>query len=244
MSISLSLQGRKNIASSLRGQPRMGDSYNGNPRHFIFVDNRVPLPNGTTYTMFDYLQTCLNYSGNDGAIAGANKQYVLGTYFSPKTDMPSDFNVLDDGTLSYVSTNTFVARNSGTIGSVLILRNVAYASDAILTAPIQIASGGSVGMTLGVLGIGEGVTLATYNAGSVYSLSSENGVNQTMVYQNGTKSTIVGSNSDTIYSQFTGCTDSVGVIGSGSIFEFSSLSMTAGATYTFGGMSLKINKFV
>jgi hypothetical protein len=243
MAISLSRQARKNVANSLRGSPKMATTYSATGQlYFAFIDNRVSIPNGSTFTMFDYLNTCMNFSGNDGAIAGANSQYVLGTYISKPTDMPTDFNVLEDATLSYFTQSTWVAHNSGTIGSVIVLRPAAYVAPQELDIyPLTIGS--NIPITFASYGIGPSVPASTYNGvGTTYTVGATLGPMATIL--NGVKSTISGSTADSLYGSFHSCSDSVGGIGSGAVFEFDNLNITAGATYTFGGMNLKITRFV
>ncbi len=248
MAISLSRQARKNVANSLRGSPRMGDSNASTGQlYFAFIDNRVSIPNGSTFTMFDYLNTCMNFSGNDGAIAGNNSQYVLGTYISKRTDMPTDFNVLDDATLSYFNQGTWVAHNSGTIGSVIVLRPAAYVGLTVTDNYGLTANTTSIPLTFASYGIGANVSASDYSVASAStsgSIRDSIGANQLAVIKNGVKSTIVGNYSDSIYCSFHSCSDSVGTIGSGAVFEFDNLTISAGATYTFGGMNLKITRFV
>ncbi len=243
MAISLSRQARKNVANSLRGSPRMGDgNLSTGQLYFAFIDNRVSMPNGSTFTMFDYLNTCMNFSGNDGAIAGNNSQYVLGTYISKRTEMPTDFNVLDDATLSYFTQSNWVAHNSGTIGSVIVLRPPNYYEPGV-TDTYGLSQSSILPLTFLTYGIGPDVTTA-YNSTTTGSVSASIGNNQMSVIKNGVKSTIAGTHSETIYGAFHSCSDSVGTIGSGAVFEFDNLTISAGATYTFGGMNLKITRFV
>ncbi len=247
MAISLSRQARKNVANSLRGSPRMGDGAPSTGQlYFAFIDNRVSMPNGSTFTMFDYLNTCMNFSGNDGAIAGANSQYVLGTYISKRTDMPTDFNVLDDATLSYFNQGTWVAHNSGTIGSVIVLRPAAFIGLTVTDNYGLNATTASIPLTFGSYGIGSQVSASDYNVttSSNSGIANSIGSNQLAVIKNGVKSTLVGNYSESMYCSFHSCSDSVGSIGSGAVFEFDNLTISAGATYTFGGMNLKITRFV
>ncbi len=250
MAISLSRQARKNVANSLRGSPRMGDTLPTTGQlYFAFIDSRVSMPNGSTFTMFDYLNTCMNFSGNDGAIAGNNSQYVLGTYISKRTDMPTDFNVLDDATLSYFTQSNWVAHNSGTIGSVIVLRPAAYARPSTVDSWGLTTNGATIPNTFQSFGIGSTVpsgtsTSSQYNGPSSASVGATIGQNQIAVVQNNLRSTITGGNADSLYCSFHSCSDSVGTIGSGSVFEFNNLTISAGATYTFGGMNLKITRFV
>ncbi len=243
MAISLSRQARKNVANSLRGSPRMGDGAPSTGQlYFAFIDNRVSMPNGSTFTMFDYLNTCMNFSGNDGAIAGNNSQYVLGTYISKRTDMPTDFNVLDDATLSYFNQGTWVAHNSGTIGSVIVLRPAGYYQPTVIDAfPLSISNqiNPHSFTTYGV-----GSTVSTGYTSTALGSIAYNSSNQLAVIKNGVKSTLVGNYSETLYGAFHSCSDSVGTIGSGAVFEFDNLTISAGAAYTFGGMNLKITRFV
>ena len=120
MALLASKRVRKNFTSQIFGF--------GDPQHqcliFAFIKNDVMMPGqyasflGREFTHHDYLNTCINWSQNDGA-SGNNRQYYLGYSVVP-TGVSSRAIYSDENGLYVDGPLPITVVSEGRIGSVLV----------------------------------------------------------------------------------------------------------------------------
>lgn len=250
MALSLSTQARQNIVGSLRGALRVTSNFSAGSVVFVMVSDAVQIPNGTTQTMFSYVNQVLNFSTNDGGGSG-NRANILGLAFSSKANLPTD-SFTDGDSINLTGPWNFTALQSGTIGSVMILKRIDAGATANgssdPTLPIStVTSAAQLQNSTNYVGIAEGVTSAGYTT-TTYSasygspdpavVSSARG----MYISNGGLIVSSLNASSTMYSNFAGCTNSIGLNGSGAICEISSLTLSAGTSYVFNSFCLSADR--
>lgn len=251
MALSLSTQARQNIVGSLRGTMKVSANNSAGSLIFVMVSDTVAIPNGTTQTMFSYINQVLNFSGNDGAGSG-NRANVLGLAYSSKASLPTD-SFTDGDTVNLTGPWNFTALQTGTVGSILILKRIEYISSSSGNSDPIIAPSGTTLVTttsnsaVNLVGISESITAPMYNAygGTTYGVPDAvvtPAGRGAMYMDNGALVLSNLSNSSTVYANFAGCTDSVGLIGSGAICELNSDTLTAGTSYVFNSFCLRADQ--
>lgn len=225
---------RLNFNSQIFGHGGIGNQ----PIVFIFVANTVPFI-GPSVPHFDYYNSVMNWSNNDGA-SSANRANMLGFCYADNTYPVGAFIPSVDGLfVDWLCPITVVS--SGTVGSVIMMHKGQYLTPTTTTIgsipSIPLSSATTI--LANNIGIAESVTTA-YNTLGGGTVSGYNGT--TYVYNSATTNTQTVPPS-MFYQNVIMTTDSVGTTDS-SVVKLSTLDISTSSTAYMVRMRLLISEGV
>lgn len=238
MALLASKRVRKNFTSQIFGF--------GDPQHqcliFAFIKNDVMMPGqyasflGREFTHHDYLNTCINWSQNDGA-SGYNRQYYLGYSVVP-TGVSSRAIYSDENGLYVDGPLPITVVSEGRIGSVLVYHGgiTRHTSSVDFMDGISIPPASATGQSGAYIAIPEACSASNYNNVTAGSYSGFNGTNY--VYN------VAGAQpwpNAFHYGHVMFITDSVGA-NDGSVVDVSNMYISASNPVTLNSIRLKVSE--
>jgi hypothetical protein len=238
MALLASKRVRKNFTSQIFGF--------GDPQHqcliFAFIKNDVMMPGqyasflGREFTHHDYLNTCINWSQNDGA-SGYNRQYYLGFSVVP-TGVSSRAIYSDENGLYVDGPLPITVVSEGRIGSVLVYHGgiTRHTSSVDFMDGISIPPASATGQSGAYIAIPEACYASNYNNVTAGSYSGFNGTNY--VYN------VAGAQpwpNAFHYGHVMFITDSVGA-NDGSVVDVSNMYISASNPVTLNSIRLKVSE--
>lgn len=239
MALLASKRVRKNFTSQIFGF--------GDPQHqcliFAFIKNDVLMPGqyasflGREFTHHDYLNTCINWSRNDGG-SGYNRQYYLGysvvpTHVSNRAIYSDENGLYLDGPLPI----NVVAE--GQIGSVLVYHGGETSSTASVNTmgSLNIHPASATVQSGGYIAIPEGCSASNYN--NTTSSGTYSGFNGTNYVYN--TAGLQPWPNVFHYGHVLFITDSVGA-NDGSVVDVSNMYISASNPTTLNSIRLKVSE--
>lgn len=238
MALLASKRVRKNFTSQIFGF--------GDPQHqcliFAFIKNDVMMPGqyasflGREFTHHDYLNTCINWSQNDGA-SGYNRQYYLGYSVVP-TGVSSRAIYSDENGLYVDGPLPITVVSEGRIGSVLVYHGgiTRHTSSVDYMGGISIPPASATGQSGSYIAIPEACGAAQFSYTTSGTYSGFNGTSY--VYSN--DSSQLWPNAFH-YGHVMFITDSVGA-NDGSVVDVSNMYISASNPVTLNSIRLKVSE--
>ena len=240
MALLASKRVRKNFTSQIFGF--------GSPLHqcliFAFIKNDVMMPGqyasflGREFTHHDYLNTCINWSQNDGA-SGYNRQYYLGYSVVPTGGLGTRAIYSDENGLYLDGPLPINVVSEGQIGSVLVYHGGITRSTASVDVMgnLSIPPASNTGQSGGYIAIPEACSASNYN--NTTSTGTYSGFDGTNYVYN--TAGVQPYPNVFYYGHVLFITDSVGA-NNGSVVDVSNMYISASTPTTLNSIRLKVSE--